>query len=249
MSTIRGILFNLGYAVITVIWGSLSLLVGALMPYRMRFRFIVETWSRLILGWLRITCGITHVIEGVENIPTEPCVVLAKHQSSWETFFLQTVFVPQATVIKRELLRIPFFGWAFSLLRPIAIDRSQRIGAMKQLLRDGKARLDAGIWVVLLPEGTRLKPGESASFYRGGAALAQSAGRPVVVVAHDAGRCWPARDIRKHPGVVRVRISPPIPSGDCSVNELNARAEAWLLAAMQDIEQLDLPAVAPEGRP
>ena len=105
MSRIRGILFNLGYAVITVVWGSLSLIVGALMPYRMRFRFIVETWSRLILGWLRITCGITHVVEGMENIPAEPCVVLAKHQSSWETFFLQTVFVPQATVIKRELLR------------------------------------------------------------------------------------------------------------------------------------------------
>lgn len=236
MSWLRGVVFNLGYAAITVVWGTLSLIVGGFLPYEKRFRFIVERWSRFVLAWLRLCCGIRHVVVGLEHLPASPCVVLAKHQSSWETFFLQTLLVPQTTVIKKELLSIPFFGWAYGLLRPIAIDRSQRVGALRHLLREGKSRLADGIWVVLLPEGTRVGPGEQLPFHRGGAALAHSAKCPIVVVAHDAGRYWPARSVRKHAGTIRVRISPPILATNGSVDELNARAEAWLRDAMAELE-------------
>ena len=236
MRAVRGAVFNIGYALITVVWGTLSLIIGWFLPYRVRFRFIVETWSRLVLAWLRISCGIRHEVEGLEHALSQPCVVLAKHQSSWETFFLQTVFSPQSTVIKRELLHIPFFGWAFRLLKPIAIDRSQKLGAIRQLLREGCARLSEGIWVVLLPEGTRVAQGERVSFYRGGAALAHAQGCPIIVVAHNAGSYWPARHLGKIPGCIRVRISPPIPSAGRTVSQLNAEAEHWLDEAMADLE-------------
>ena len=248
MRAIRGAIFNIGYALITVIWGSLSLMVGWCLPYRQRFTFIVKSWSQLVLAWLRISCGIRHEVEGLQHALSQPCVVLAKHQSSWETFFLQTVFAPQSTVIKRELLHIPFFGWAFRLLKPIAIDRSQKLGAIRQLLREGCARLNAGIWVVLLPEGTRVGRGERVSFYRGGAALAHAQGCPIIVVAHDAGRYWPARHIGKVPGCIRVRISPPIPSTGRTVSQLNEEAERWLDRAMADLEGSAQPRASPAPR-
>ena len=231
----RGIAFNVGFAVITVVWATLSALVAWTMPFPTRFAFVVGAWSRAVLWWLRITCGIRHSVLGAATLPEQPCVVLAKHQSTWETVYLQTAFAPQATVLKRELLRIPFFGWAFKLLRPIAIDRSQRIGAMRQLIRDGAKRLDEGLWVVLLPEGKRVATGESLPFFRGGAALAHAAGRPIVVVAHDAGRYWPAHRLAKYPGTIQVRISPPLATKGRNVSEVNRLAEEWLAEAMNGI--------------
>ena len=236
VAQLRGMAFNAGYAVITIVWATLSILVGWIMPFPQRFAFVVGVWSRAVLWWLKFTCGIRHNVVGAESIPTEPCVVLAKHQSTWETVYLQTVFAPQATVLKRELLRIPFFGWVFTLLKPIAIDRSQRISAMRQLIRDGGERLREGLWVVLLPEGKRVAPGENLPFFRGGAALAHAAKRPVVVVAHDSGKCWPAHRLAKYPGTIQVRISPPIETVGRSVTEVNLLAEAWLAEAMASIE-------------
>lgn len=232
---LRGAAFNAGYAVITMVWATVSVLVGWAMPFPTRFAFVVGIWARAVLWWLRFTCGIRHYVTGAETLPTEPCVVLAKHQSTWETVYLQTQFAPQATVLKRELLRIPFFGWVFALLRPIAIDRSQKIGAMRQLIRDGAKRLNEGLWVVLLPEGKRVDPGENLPFFRGGAALAHAAKRPIVVVAHNAGRHWPAHRLAKFPGTIQVRISPPISTQGRSVTEVNRLAEAWLAEAMEAI--------------
>lgn len=232
LAILRGIAFNAGYAVITMVWATVSVLVGWVLPFQMRFAFVVGVWARAVLWWLRITCGIRHNVVGLDSLPPQPCVVLAKHQSTWETVFLQIAFAPQATVLKRELLRIPFFGWAFTLLRPIAIDRSQRIGAMRQLIRDGGKRLAENLWVVLLPEGKRVDPGQNLPFFRGGAALAHAAKRPVIVVAHNAGQFWPAHRLAKFSGVVQVRISPPISTEGRSVSEVNRLAEAWLQDAM-----------------
>jgi 1-acyl-sn-glycerol-3-phosphate acyltransferase len=232
ITALRSIAFLAGYVVITVSWGSLGVLTGWMLPYRARFSYIVVAWTRLVLGWLWLTCGIRHRVRGRENLPAEPCVVLSRHESTWETLFLQALFAPQATVIKRELLWIPFFGWAFALLRPIAIDRSNARGALKSLIRIGRDRLEQGAWVILFPEGTRMKAGEPGRFQRGGAALATAAGRPVVVVAHNAGRCWPARDWRKHSGVIDVEISPPIDTAGRTTPQVTAAAEAWLAEAM-----------------
>lgn len=232
---IRSFLFLAGYTVITVVWGTLGILFGWVLPYRARFQFIVVSWTRLILGWLRTTCGIRARVEGLEHVPDEPCIVLVRHESTWETLFLQGLFVPQTTVIKRELLWIPFFGWAYRLLRPIAIDRADGRGALKALVQTGRARLEEGIWVVLFPEGTRLAPGETGRFQRGGAALATATDRPVLVVAHDAGRRWPARRWRKYPGEIRVRISPPIRTSGRTTPQVTEEAERWMREAMADL--------------
>lgn len=233
LAMIRSLLFLAGYATTTVIWGTLGVLTGWLLPYRARFVYIIVVWTSMVLAWLRVTCGIRHEIKGLENLPDEPCVVLVRHESTWETLFLQKLLAPQATVIKRELLRIPFFGWAYSMLRPIAIDRSDARGALRTMIRVGRERLDDGAWVILFPEGTRMPPGQPARFQRGGAALASAAGRPIIVIAHDAGRCWPARKWIKTPGVVHVEISEPIPTAGRTTQDINAEAEAWMQDALK----------------
>jgi len=214
VSTLRSLLFYLGYSLATVIWGSLSVLVGWLLPYRLRFQFIIGAWTRICLWWLRVTCGIRHEIEGREHIPDTPCVVFCRHESTWETLFLQTLLAPQATLIKRELLWIPFFGWAFALNKPIAIDRSSPRSALRRLIHVGTSRLKERIWVVLFPEGTRMPVGELGRFQVGGSALAAAAGVPVLVIAHDAGSFWPAHELKKTPGTIRVKILPPIQTND-----------------------------------
>jgi len=228
----RALLFYLGYAVLTVVWGSLSVLIAWSIPFRARFQFVIGVWTRLVLGWLRITCGISHVIEGREHLPAHACMVFVKHESTWETLFVQTLFAPQATIIKRELLHIPFFGWAFRLLKPIAIDRKDGRGALRTLIREGKRRLQDDIWVVLFPEGTRVPVGDTRPFQIGGPALAEASGAPVLVVAHNAGEFWPAHRLLKRPGTIRVVISPPIQTVGRRSKEIKADAEACLAHAM-----------------
>jgi 1-acyl-sn-glycerol-3-phosphate acyltransferase len=228
MLHVRSILFYIGYVIATVFWGTLSCLVAWILPFRGRFVFVIVYWTRIVLWWLRVTCGITHRISGAEHIPARAGVALSKHQSTWETLFLQSLFVPQTTVLKRELLHIPFFGWAFRLLKPIAIDRGNRSNAYKQLLSKGKERLAEGAWVVLFPEGTRIPPGKTGTFQRGGAALAVATECPLLVVAHNAGLFWPPRRLVKQPGIIDVVISPLIETRGRSADEVNREARAWL---------------------
>ena len=232
IANLRALAFYAGYVCVTIVWGSLSVLIAWIFPFRFRFHFVIGCWTRMVLGWLRLCCGISVRVEGREHIPSEPCIVFVKHESTWETLFVQTLFAPQATIVKAELLLIPFFGWAFRLLRPIAIDRTDPRAALRTLINEGKARLDKGIWVVLFPEGTRVPIGETRSFQIGGAALAESSGRPVLVVAHNAGEFWPAHRLRKRPGTIRVIVSPPIPALGINRKQLNASAEATLAECM-----------------
>lgn len=224
----RTLVFYLGYAVFTIFWGTLSLLVAWALPFEWRFRFIIQVWTRVVLWWLRVTCGVRFVIEGRENIPQQPCLVLCKHESTWETLALQQVFSPQSTLVKRELLRIPFFGWAFSLLKPIAINRSDRRKALRQLVEKGSRRLEDGIWVMLFPEGTRTEPGTLLPFQAGAGLLAKATGAPVLVVSHDAGRCWPARSFLKHAGVIRVRIAVPFSPAGLDTKSILRQAEVTM---------------------
>lgn len=229
MVQLRSASFYLGYILATIIWGGLSVLIAWILPFRARFTFIIGNWTRFSLWWLKVCCGIRYRIEGAENIPEKPCVVFCRHESTWETLFLQTLLAPQATLIKRELLRIPFFGWAFALLKPIAINRSNPRGALKKLISDGSSRLAEGIWVVLFPEGTRMPADHLGDFQAGGAALAIAANVPVMVIGHNAGKFWPAHEFLKTPGVIEVRISKPIsPDGHNSKSLTNAAREELL---------------------
>ena len=234
---IRSALFYAGYVLFTVFWGTLSLLCAGFMNYRTRFDFIVRRWTGFVLWWLKLTCGIDTKIEG--ELPDQPCVVFVKHSSTWETLFVQQLFRPQATLIKRELLNIPFFGWAFRTLRPIAIDRSDPRKSLRDLIKQGTDRLANNIWVVLFPEGTRAPLGEERSFQPGGSALARSAKSPVLVVAHNAALFWPAHQFRKNSGTITLRFSSLIDTEGKSSRAINTEAEAWLAANMRELEAID----------
>ena len=193
-------------------------------------------WAHFVLWWLKLTCGLRHRVEGLENLPARPGVLLCNHQSTWETIALQTIFPPQAWVVKRELYRIPLFGWGLALSRPIAIDRGSSVKALDQLLRQGVERLREGRWVVVFPEGTRVPPGALGRFNPGGAALAVRAGAPLVPVVHDAGRYWKRRGFCKRGGVIAVRVGPAIDATGRKAREVNAQARAWMENAMAGIE-------------
>ena len=167
----RSTAFYLGYAVWSVFWSTLSVLIGWALPLVPRYHFIIRGWSQPPLWWLRATCGIRVRVTGREHIPNEPCIFLVKHQSTWETLWMQSLVAPQAPLIKRELLRIPIWGWAFAMLKPIAIDRSNPRTALRQLIKQGRDRLSRGMYVTLFPEGTRLAPGRGGQIPpgRGGA--------------------------------------------------------------------------------
>lgn len=213
-------------------------LIGMLMwplPFRARYGF-VTLWTHLVFWLLQVLCGIRYRVEGAENIPQEAAVVLAKHQSAWETFAFQAIFPPQVWVLKRELLRMPFFGWGLKVLEPVAIDRSKGRQAATQLLEQGSDRLRRGIWVVIFPEGTRAAIGEHKRFKSGGARLAVHTGVPVVPVAHNAGLFWPRRGLPAHPGTVTVSVGRPIDPRGRSPEDVNAEAEAWIGARTRELE-------------
>ncbi len=230
----RSLLFSAGMVLATLVWSSLSLLTFPLPPAQ-RYAFI-SRWSVIVLWWLRVTCRIRVEVSGLENIPAKPAVILAKHQSAWETLFLQRLFVPQAWVLKRELLWIPVFGWALALTRPVAIDRKAGRAAIKQVLGQGKVRLDEGNWVVIFPEGTRIAPGERGNYQIGGAMLAAHAGRPILPIAHNAGELWPRRGFIKHPGTIRLAIGPLIETEGRSAKELIAQTETWIEGMQAKLE-------------
>ena len=219
-------LFALGLVCSTLAFTPIAL-AAILLPYRLRWR-VVTQWNRFNLYWLSLTCGVRCEVEGLDNVPAEPTIILARHESAWETLALQRWFAPQVWVLKRELLRIPFFGWGLATMRPIAIDRSAGPSAFEQMLAQGQDRLASGCWVVVFPEGTRVPPGVRRRFKRGGARLAVHTGRAVIPVAHNAGDCWPRNSFFKYPGTIRVVIGTPIETAGRTAPEVNRAAEQWI---------------------
>lgn len=225
---LHSILFFVLYNLMGIFHSLASLVVAPFQTFEQRYRF-VNLWSQATMWLLRRLNGVEIEVRGLEHIPPgEPVVVLANHQSQWETFYLQLLFTPQATVLKRELLWVPFFGWALVLLRPIAIDRGQPGQALKTILRVGQERLEQGISVVIYPEGTRQPAGRMGRFNAGGAMLACRAGRRVVPIAHNAGDCWPARSLWRFPGTIRLVIGEPIDCVGETAKSVNEKAEDWI---------------------
>lgn len=222
------LLFFVLYNLIGIIHSLLSLAVAPLQSFEQRYWF-VNLWSRATMWLLRHLNGVKIEVEGLEHIPKDrPVVVMCNHQSQWETFYLQLLISPQATLLKRELLWVPFFGWALALLKPIAIDRSKGSQALKTLLRVGQQRLEDGISVVIYPEGTRQPAGTLGSFNVGGAMLAARAGVEVLPIAHNSGDCWPSRSLLRLPGTIRLRIGEPLTVADKSPKQITAEAKAWI---------------------
>ncbi|MCJ8297371.1 MAG: 1-acyl-sn-glycerol-3-phosphate acyltransferase [Pseudomonadales bacterium] len=235
---LRAIVYYTAFYLATIVHGLICVIVARWLPFERRFRF-VTTLNFFYVFWVRACCGIKVTVEGRENLPEEGAyVVIANHQSEWETIYFQTLIRPQSIVLKQELLKIPFFGWALALLDPIAIDRSKKRGALKQLLGQGKERLERGVPVIIFPQGTRLPTGEMGVFNKGGAMLAVSAAVPLVPMAHNAGLLWPGKTLLKKPGTITLRIGKPIATQDRGVSDLHLESVEWLKAQMQELDQL-----------
>jgi 1-acyl-sn-glycerol-3-phosphate acyltransferase len=233
MIALRSALFAAALLLVTPPFAVLSVLTFPLSRMG-RFR-VISGWSKIMLFIARIVCRLDYRVEGRENLPAQPCVILSKHQSAWETLAFQTVFPPQVHVLKRELLWIPFFGWGLAMMSPIAINRAKGRAALRQLARLGKERILQGFWVVIFPEGTRVAPGTQRKYQPGGAWLAVQTGAPVVPVAHNAGLYWPKNSFLKHPGTITMRIGPAIPTAGREPSEVIAETERWIEKQQSEI--------------
>jgi 1-acyl-sn-glycerol-3-phosphate acyltransferase len=228
MTILRSLLYLSFMAVTVILYATPITLLGWLVPYHVVAK-AGQNWALVNLWALRMICGLGYRVRGWENLPKGSCVVLCNHQSTWETIALRGLLPPEHTwVLKRELLRVPFFGWALAKLRPIAIDRSSGLQSIRQLLKEGKYWLEKGHWIVIFPEGTRVAPGEHMRYSQGGAMLAQKAGYPVLPIAHNAGVFWRRREIKKYPGSIDLVIGEPLNTKDLSIAEINRQVETWI---------------------
>jgi 1-acyl-sn-glycerol-3-phosphate acyltransferase len=235
---VRSLLWWLLFAISTAVYAVL-IIPTLLLPPVPRFRF-VSYWARFVIGALRWICGVRYQVDGREHLPEGAAIVLSNHQSTWETFAYPFLFPPQVYVVKKELLRIPFFGWGLAMNRAIAIDRSAGSSAMEQVVTQGRDRLQQGLWVMVFPEGTRVKPGEKKRYKLGGATLAAETDYPVVPVAHNAGTLWPRHQFIKRPGLITVRIGPVISTEGLSAEEINRRAQSWIEPQLAELNKKNI---------
>jgi 1-acyl-sn-glycerol-3-phosphate acyltransferase len=233
MQLLRSLLFN-AYMVLS------ACLFGAFMslcfwsPHSFQFA-IARCWARCLLWVLARLCGLKFTVEGRERIPEGAHIVMSNHTSAWETIAQFVIFPPHVWVLKRELLWIPFVGWGLKLLRPIAINRGQGHRAVNQVVEQGQARLEEGLWVIVFPEGTRVVAGETKKFGFSGALLATATGKLLVPLSHNAGRFWPRRGIVKKPGTVHVVIGEPIASVGKSPRQLTEEVRQAVDAGLAKI--------------
>jgi len=235
---LRSSLFAIGYTIFTTLYGAVSLPLYLLPPLS-RHRIIIS-WTHVVIWWAKVTCGLRYQVIGKDNLSdlkNEPIVILSKHQCAWETFFLQGLFWPASTILKKELLKIPFFGWGLAALRPIAIDRSNPREALRQVKQQGVERLKDGVNLILFPEGTRVPIGERVKYARSGADIAKESGATIVPVCHNAGQYWgvDGNKFLKRPGLITVVIGEPIPSAGINTKEVISDVETWIESTLDDI--------------
>ncbi len=224
--TFRGSLFWVIFLPSILVCATL-LTLTFIFPVSIRV-WIIKGWIKLNLGWIKLTCGLGYEVQGLENIPPDGFVVMSKHSSTWETIALQLFFRPMVWVVKRELTWIPFFGWGLTAMNAIAINRGTGRAAIKQLVAEGKQRMDEGRIVMLFPEGTRVPPGQYKPFKLGGAILAEKTGYSILPIAHNAGEYWPRHSWMKWPGTIKLVIGKPIHPADKTPNEIIQEVEHWI---------------------
>ena len=234
IGNLRATAFYLGASIAAFVT-YLLMLVARPAPRRIRYRLLAGV-ARVILTWLRLTCGIRHEVSGGERVPAGPVVFLVKHQSSWETMALMTLLPRLSFVLKKELVETPVLGYGLRAMEPVAIDRALGRRALRAVVLEGQARLEAGRSVVVFPEGTRIPPGGRGVYRRSGAELARKAGVPVVPVAHDSGSCWPHGELAKRPGTIHLIFGPAIDTRERSAAEVTAAAERWIEAQVAALQ-------------
>ncbi len=239
MPFIRSVVHMLWMLVTVVPWG-IVMVVASIRVRGTPLWWMAVRWLGWAIGGARVLLGIQVRVTGMDNLPdgaTSPAILLCKHQSTLETFLLPTLMPhPLAYVFKKELLYVPFFGWAMGRLDMIHIDRGQRARAFNKVVAQGKLLLAQGIWIIMFPEGTRIARGKKGSYKSGGTRLAIETGAPVIPIAVSSAKCWPRKAFVKRPGTVDVSIGKPIPSQGRHADELMREVEAWIEAEMHRLD-------------
>lgn len=248
MVLLRSLVY-LGFMFVTVVIFSVPIAtVGWFVPFRWLSEF-GKLWGKINIGALQKICSLDYRLHGWENLPRENCIILCKHQSTWETIALRALLPAEHTwVLKRELLWVPFFGWGLAPYRPIAIDRKAGRRSVLQLIQQGQRLLRNGRWIVVFPEGTRVDPGTRKKYGVGGALLAQKTGYPVLPVAHNAGVFWRRRDLRKYPGTIDLVVGPLIETQGMPAAEINRRVEEWIEQTVDSLPMERVPLKNVKGR-
>ena len=239
MALLRSVL-HMVWMLATVIPWAIIMLVASTWRRGIPLYWMAARWLGWAIGGARVLLGIRHRITGWENLPLgekSPAILLVKHQSTYETFLMPTIMPhPLAYVFKKELLYVPFFGWAMGRLDMIHIDRSQRAQAFNKVVAQGKLLLAQGIWIIMFPEGTRIPRGQQGMYKTGGTRLAIETGAPVIPIAVTSAKCWPRKAFIKTPGIVDVSIGKPIPSAGRDPDELMREVEAWIESEMRRLD-------------
>jgi len=235
--TLRSVVYWLWQIVNTLVLGGPVIIVGL---FSFKYGYALATaWNHLNVWGLRVICGVSWKIDGRENIPDYPCVIMAKHQSTWETYFLPMLFYPSVYVAKRSLLYIPIFGWALYVLKFIMIDRNSGRSAIQQMCEQAADRLSKGCWIVVFPEGTRRPVNAEPNYRVGGAMIAQNVPCDIVPVALNAGEFWPRMGFIKWPGVITVSVGPVITSEGKTAAQILKETETWIEGRMKEITVVD----------
>ena len=238
---LRSALFILWMAV-TVVPIATAVVVASIFVKGTPLYWMCISWLRLVVWGARVICGVRHRIQGMENVPTaedgKAAVLLAsKHQSTWETFAYPTLMShPLCYVFKKELLMIPFFGWAIGRLDMVHIDRSKRTEAWNKVAEQGRRFMAQGNWVIMFPEGTRIARGQQGQYKAGASRLAITTGTPIVPIAVASARCWPRKSFLLRPGTVDISIGKPIAVAGREPDELMREVEVWIEAEMRRID-------------
>ncbi len=233
MTTLRSVVFLVGALLITAPFGCLvplGRIFGTEPPFT-----LARLYTQVMLKWVEVSCALTYEVSGWEHVPKFPVVIMAKHQSAWETIFIESAFPSQCWIVKKELLWLPFVGWGLMAIRAIAIDRSSGSSAREQIVAQGAERLKEGHWVTIFPEGTRIAPGKAGRYGVGGSLLATRTGTPILPIAHNAGEYWPRYAFKKKRGTVKVVIGPLIATEGRDVVSVNNEVQGWIEAQMRMI--------------
>jgi 1-acyl-sn-glycerol-3-phosphate acyltransferase len=233
MQLLRSLLFTALFFTVTTVY-AVGVLLCCWIPFPRNY-FFPRTWANLLMWLLKVICNLDYRVTGRENLPPGAHIAMWKHSSSWETIAQATIFPPQAWVLKRELMWIPFVGWALNCLHPIAVKRGAGTAAVNHVINQGKDRLNKGIWILIFPEGTRVPAGETKKYGVSGALLASRVGCKVIPVAHNAGVFWPRRGWLKKPGVIDVIIGPPIAAANRDPREINEAVRAWIESTLRSL--------------
>jgi len=233
---LRSLAYLLWLAATVVPYASVVLLVSIFIRGTPLY-WLCAGWLRMAVWGGRWLCGIRWRVQGMEHLPDGPAILAPKHQSAWETLAFPAIMPrPLCYVFKRELLWVPFFGWAMARLDMVHIDRSRRAQAWNKVAEQGQRFMAQGNWVIMFPEGTRTPRGSQGTYKAGAARLAVSAGVPVVPIAVTSARCWPRNAFIKQPGVIDVSIGRPIDSTGKAPDALMREVEAWVEAEMRRLD-------------